>query len=265
MATVSILMGVYNCKDIREMEHSVESIIAQTFLDWEFIICNDGSTDTTLDSLNKLALLDSRIKIVSYEENHGLAYALNYAYKFATGKYIARQDADDISYSKRLQREVDYLNQHEDIDLVGTIADVYDKDGIWGTFYLNENPKKCDFLWNSPFLHPSIMMRREAFEKAGMYRVAWETKRAEDYDLFMSMYSCGSKGHNIQDKLYKYKIVNSNKKYRTMQDRVQEAVVRKKGFQKLKIGVKGIPYVIKPIIIGLMPQRLFCKIRKKQY
>lgn len=265
MAKVSIIMGVYNCRNLNELQESIKSIINQTFEDWELIICNDGSTDNTLNYLNEISKMDKRIKIVSYDKNRGLAYALNYAYNFSNGEYIARQDGDDISYPDRIKYEVEYLENNKDIDFVGTIADVYDDNGIWGTFNLPENPSKLNFLWNSPFLHPSILMRREAFERAGKYRMAWETKRAEDYDLFMSMYALGSKGYNIQKKLYKYKIINDNKKYRKMKDRLEEAVVRVKGFKKLNLGVKAIPFIVKPIIIGLIPQKLFGKIRKNQY
>lgn len=265
MARVSIIMGVYNCKNFNELQESINSIIKQTFKDWEFIICNDGSNNNTLEELNRMANLDERIKIVSYKENKGLAYALNYAFEFATGEYIARQDGDDISYITRLERQVKYLDENKNIDFVGSIADVYDDNGIWGTYPLVENPEKDDFLWNSPFLHPSILMRRNAFEKAGKYKVSWETRRAEDYDLFMTMYACGSKGHNIQECLYKYKIENSGKKYRKMKDRIEEAIVRKNGFKRLNIGIRAIPYILKPIIIGLIPQVIFGRIRKKQY
>ncbi|WP_195467402.1 glycosyltransferase [Clostridium sp. D43t1_170807_H7] len=265
MSKVSILMGIYNCNNPKELEDSVKSIINQTFTDWELIICNDGSIDNTLHILNQIAKMDNRIRVVSYNKNQGLAYALNYAYKFAKGEYIARQDGDDISYPQRISKQIEYLDKNNDIDFVGTIADVYDNNGIWGTFSLVENPQIHDFLWNSPFIHPSILMRRIAFEKAGLYRVSWETRRCEDYDLFMAMYSCGSKGANIQEKLYKYKVENGNKKYRKMRDRLEESVVRMKGFRKMNIGIKGIPYIFKPIIIGLIPQKIFGKIREKQY
>lgn len=265
MSKVSIIMGIYNCKNINELKASIDSIINQKFTDWELIICNDGSTDDTLERLYEIAEEDKRIKIVSYKENKGLAYALNYAYKYSKGEYIARQDADDISYSDRLEKEVEYLDNNKNIDFVGSIADVYDDNGVWGVYSLVEEPGKKDFLWNSPFLHPSILMRKHAFEQVNGYRVCWETRRAEDYDLFMRMYANNCKGYNIQEKLYKYKIENGNKKYRKMKDRIEEAIVRKKGFKMMNMGIKGVPYIFKPIIIGLIPQFLFSKIRERQY
>lgn len=265
MPKISIIMGVYNCKNKKLLKKSVSSIINQTFTDWEFIICNDGSTDDTFQFLQELEKLDNRIKVVSYKRNKGLSAALNYAMSFSSGEYIARQDDDDISYPERLEKELHFIESNNEYQIVGCIADVYDDSGIWGTFSLNEKPKAKDFMWNSQFLHPSVIMKKEAIKCVGGYRTAWETKKAEDYDLFMRMYAAGFRGYNIQEKLYKYKVVNGVNKYRTFIDYFQEAIVRVKGFKAMRLGLKSIPYVMKPIIIGLIPQCIFKKIKNKQY
>ena len=109
MARVSVIMGVYNCKNPQLLKKSVDSIIKQTFTDWEFIICNDGSTDDTLQLLNEVAQSDSRIKVISYQQGRGLAYALNRCIKASTGEYIARQDHDDISEPTRFQAKVRFI------------------------------------------------------------------------------------------------------------------------------------------------------------
>ena len=262
---ISVIMGVYNCKDKKMLLDSVQSIIDQTFKDWEFIICNDGSSNNTLEILDEIAKLDVRIKIISYDENHGLAYALNECLKHAKGKYIARQDDDDISYPDRLQKQYDFISNHNEYAIVGTCADVFDNGGIWGAFMLEEYPAKNTFLWNSPFIHPSVLFEKDALIASEGYRVAKETRRCEDYDLFMRMYSLGYKGCNLQEKLYKYRILLDNGKYRPMKYRIDEAKVRYIGFKKMNLGIKSIPYIVKPIIIGLIPQKLFRKIRKKNY
>lgn len=265
MPLISVIMGVYNCKDKDLLRESIDSILDQSFGDFEFLICDDGSTDDTLQRLNKIASNDQRIKILSFGENRGLAGALNFCIKNASGKFIARQDDDDISYPDRFKVELKYLQEHPEIEFVGCIADVYDNNGIWGEYTLPENPEKKHFLWNSPFLHPSVLIRKNAFEQAGCYKISWETRRAEDYDLFMRFYSNGIRGYNIQQKLYKYKIENGTRKYRKMKDRTQEAVVRAKGFKALGYGIESLPYILKPIIIGLIPQSIFRKIRKQQF
>lgn len=266
MPKISVIMGVYNCKDKGLLKKSIESIINQTYTDWELIICNDGSTDDTLQELYQISKLDSRIKILSYIDNKGLAYALNVCLKAATGEFIARQDDDDESLPQRFEKQLCVFQKHPEYAIVGTIADVVDDRGKWGDYIVEEKPSKKTFLWASPFIHPAVMMRTAVLKQVGGYRVAKETRRCEDYDLFMRMYSKGFTGYNLQEKLYQYRIVNDpNKKYRPMKYRIDEAKVRWIGYKKMGILPVGIPYVLKPIIIGLIPQRIFYKIRNRQY
>lgn len=263
---VSVIMGVYNCRNYNLLKQSIMSIINQTYTDWEFLICNDGSTDDTLEKLNELKKLDSRIKILSYEENKGLANALNTCLKNANGDFIARQDDDDVSYPNRLERQVKFLENNPQYAFVGTLADICDKNGIWGIYRVDECPDKKSFFWNSPFIHPSIMVRRTMYECVCGYRVAKETRRCEDYDMFMRAYAKGFSGYNIQEKLYKYTYENSpDKKYRPMKYRIDEMIVRYKGFKEMGILIKGIPYIIKPILVGMIPASILSKIKKKQH
>lgn len=261
-------MSTYNCKDFVSLENSVMSIINQTFTDFEFIIYNDGSSDEgkTSDYLKEIAKLDSRIKVVDCSQNHGLAYAKNKMIEMSSGKYITAQDDDDVSHPERLEKEVKFLDSNPEYDFVGTVAKVFDGNGIWGHYDLVEKPTKESFLWNSPFLHPSVMFRREVLKEVNGYRVAKETMRAEDYDLFFRLYAKGYKGFNIQEDLFEYRIENDqSKKYRPMSDRIQEAKVRYKGFRSLGMLIKGIPFILKPILIGMIPQKVFYFIRKKIY
>ncbi|MBQ8134249.1 MAG: glycosyltransferase [Clostridia bacterium] len=265
MPKISVIMGVYNCKSEEMLNKSVNSIIEQTFTDWEFIICNDGSTDDTLTKLQKAAKKDRRIRIISYEQNKGLANALNFCIQHSKGEYIARQDDDDISNPDRFEKQLKVFEEHPEYAIVGSNATVFDDNGDWGKYTTEEKPDKKSFLWNSPFAHPTVIMRAEALKKCGCYRVAKETRRCEDYDLFMRMYANGYIGYNVQEELYRYKVVNDDKKYRPMKYRIDEAVVRRKGYKQLKMGPKGIIYILKPIIIGLIPQFIFKRIRSKQY
>lgn len=258
MPKISVIMGVYNCKDIKGLEQSIESIIQQTFRDWEFIICNDGSTDDTFKYLIKFSTKDSRIKIISYKNNHGLAFALNYCLKYAKGEYIARQDDDDVSKADRLEKELMFLDSHPEYAFVGTLADVFDEGGMWGKYNLREKPDKKAFFWNSPFLHPSILIRKNVLNLVSGYRVINETRRCEDYDLFMRLYALNIKGYNLQEYLYKYRFDRqTNKKYRNLSDRINEAKIRWCGFKKMGVLWLGIPFIVKPILIGIIPQKIY--------
>lgn len=167
MINVSIIMGVYNCKNYNLLRKSVESVLQQTYRDFEFIICNDGSTNDTLKELKKIAQLDSRIKIISYDKNCGLNHALNYCLAVSQGKYIARQDDDDISKPERLKKQVQFLDKNPEYVIVGTCADIFDDQGVWGEYTVPEKPQKGDFLWNSPFMHPTTMMRKAELLSGG--------------------------------------------------------------------------------------------------
>ncbi len=265
MPEVSVIMGVYNCKNVELLRKSVQSIIDQTFKDWEFIICNDGSSDNTIELLNEIKEMDARIRVISFAENKGLANALNECLKLARGKYIARQDDDDLSKEDRFEKQIEVLHSHEEYAIVGSNAYVVDDSGVWGNYKVEEYPSKESFLWTSPFAHPTVMICADALKKCGGYRVSKETRRCEDYDLFMRMYVRGYTGMNIQENLYYYRIINNNNKYRPMKYRIDEAVVRAKGYKALGLYPQGLIYVLKPVIIGLIPQFLFRKIRKEQY
>lgn len=266
MTSVSVIMGVYNCKSYEMLKNSVMSIINQTYKDWEFIICDDGSTNNTMEMLLEVAKLDERIKIIGYKENKGLANALNCCLKVAKGYYIARQDDDDESLPSRFEKQIKFMKNNGSFSIVGTIANVFDDNGVWGKYNLNEVVTKKSFLWNSPFLHPATMIKKEDLKKVGGYRIAKETRRCEDYDLWMRMYAIGMKGYNLQEILFNYRIIyDSKKKYRPMKYRVDEAIVRFKGYKAMGILLKGFPFVFKPILIGFIPQCIFKFIRKKRY
>ena len=269
MVTVSVIMSVYNSDNYKQLYDSVNSILNQTYQDFEFIICDDGSSNNkTQMYLQKISKIDSSIKIIGYNQNKGLAYSRNQCIKLAQGKYIAFQDDDDISEQDRLKEELTFLDNNPQYSFVGSKAGVFDENGIWGEYKVPEKPTKKDFLWNSPFANPTMMFKADVLNIIGGFRVSEETRRAEDYDLFFRLYASGYKGYNIQKKLLNYRIEiekERNKKYRSIKDRIDEAKVRYKGFKNLHLGITAMPYVIKPIIIGLIPHKILYKIRKRNY
>jgi len=111
--------------------------------------------------------MDPRIKIFHYENNISLGNALNTCLKYAKGEYIARQDDDDISGKDRFEKQVSFLDEDDDYCMVGYCAYVYDENGVWGHYRVPEKPSKYDLLKNSPFMHPTMLMRRSALEVAG--------------------------------------------------------------------------------------------------
>ena len=120
---VTVLMSVYNGE--KYLQEAIDSILEQTFKDFEFLIINDGSTDKTGEILESYH--DLRIKIINNEKNIGLTKSLNKGLKLARGEYIARQDADDISMPERLEKEVEFLETHQDYAVVGAFAKIINK------------------------------------------------------------------------------------------------------------------------------------------
>lgn len=263
---VSFIMGVYCCENIDGVLGSVESIILQTYKDWEFLIVDDGSPDNgrTFSILKAVADLDNRIIPLRYEKNRGLAYALNYCLRYAKGNYIARQDDDDYSDVLRLETQIDFLEKNPDIDIVGTQAILFDDKGDWGYLDVEERPTNRSFLWNSPFIHPSTVMRTDSLRAVGGYRVAKETRRGQDYDLFMRMYAAGMQGANITKPLYRYRSNRTTSKYKSIDKRFNEAQVRLKNFKALGIGPIRYLYIAKPIILSLIPKKIYGQIQKRR-
>lgn len=259
---ISVIMGVKDARE-EELRAAIESITAQSYKEWEYIICDDGSVNNTYKVLTEYAEADSRIKIIRNEKNQGLAYSLNRCIKEAQGEYIARMDADDISAQDRLESQLEFLQQHEEYAVVGCFSELIDESGVWGRRQMPVAPEKNDFLWGSPFMHPTVMMRREVLEAVGGYRVARETLRLEDYDMFMRMYIEGYKGANLNRYLYQFredKAAFGRKKYSY---RIDEVKIRAMYFGRLGLLPKGYLYMIKPLIVGLIPQKVLRRLRKE--
>ncbi len=263
MPRLSIITGAYNAASVFSFEKSMRSILNQDFCDFEFIICEDGSTDDTYAVLLEYAREDRRIKLLRNEENRGLAYSLNHCLEAASGEYIARHDLDDVSCKDRFTKQIEFLDTHGEYALLGTGRYLFDENGVWDEEYMPEEVKKEDFLFASPYIHGSVMFRREALKEAGGYRVEKATRRTEDYDLFMRI-ATFAKGANLKEPLYCFledKNAVARRKYRY---RIDEAKVRHRGFKALGLMPKGLLYVIKPLIVGLIPACVRERLRKNR-
>lgn len=195
---ISVIMPVYNGE--KYLKEAIESILNQTFKDFEFIIINDGSTDNSDKIIN--AYDDSRIKYL-FQENKGLPATLNRGIEIATGYYIARMDQDDISHANRLHEEVNFLDQNPDIYLVGTWIDIIDDQSnhLSITKYpLTSNYIRRAMTYNNPFAHGSVMFRKKIVEKYND-----NLKYAEDYDLW-SRIAPRYETANIPKILYQWRV-----------------------------------------------------------
>ncbi len=202
---VSILMAVYNAGHY--LKESIDSILGQTFTDFELIIVDDASTDNSREII--LSYSDPRIVFIQNAKNLRLVKSLHVALKHARGEYIARQDADDISESARLAQQVKFLNQNPDVALVGANAVYIDKNSA--PYKLWEVPETHEELIEklkegSCFCHGSVMFRKSCIETVGFYRE--KMLSAEDYDYWLRI-SEKFRVANISEILYRYRRIIS--------------------------------------------------------
>lgn len=197
---VSVLMPTYNVE--KYIAEAIESILNQTFTDFELIILDDGSTDGSADIAKSFT--DNRIVYHHNDVNLGLANNLNIGLRMARGKYIARMDGDDISLPERFQTQIDFLEAHPDIDLCSCGLQMF---GTEDTVWVREsNPEavKITMMFYSPVLHATSVWCRESFEKHNLY-YDQNAFPAEDYELWSrAVFHC--KLVNIPQVLYRYRI-----------------------------------------------------------
>ncbi|MCD5030040.1 glycosyltransferase family 2 protein [Enterococcus asini] len=253
---ISVIMSVKNSND--ELNSAIESILAQTYSNFEFIICDDGSEDNTLEKLQDWSKKDSRISIIQNNKNKGLAYSLNRCISMSKGTFIARMDSDDFSYPERFEKQLKFLILNKKFSFCSSNIDIFNGEEI--TLYNRMgilHPQKKDLVKQSCFVHPATMFRKEMLLKLNGYRVAKETTRAEDYDLFMRAYGMGYEGANILEPLLRYKLSESDiKKKRKFKHRIEEIVVRYKGYKKMNIPLLKYYWIFKPILAGLIPAKI---------
>lgn len=257
---VSVVMGIYNCE--KTLKESLDSLLNQTYESFEIILCEDGSKDNTLKiAKDYVKNYPQKIRLIQNTTNKGLAYSLNRCIEISKGDYIARMDADDISYKNRLEKQMGYLKSHPEYALVGSQVFLFNDDGIWGVRKTKKHPLKKDFLFGSQFIHPTIIIKKEILNQIGNYTVSKATLRAEDYDLFMRLYAAGFKGYNMQDILLNYREDSAGFKKRAYKYRFGEAKVRYNGFKIMNLMPIGLIYVLKPLIVGLIPQKILTYLR----
>jgi glycosyltransferase involved in cell wall biosynthesis len=219
---VSVVMSAYNAAAY--LGESVGSILDQTFRDFEFVIINNGSSDDTGPILDRYQKMDARIRVY-YHEQQGLAPALNFGCRLARGQYIALMDADDFSLPHRLARQVEYMEKHPQIGIVGSWIHKLKNGELAGSWCPSTSSKmlKWSLFFGICVCFPSVMIRRELVD-----RVSWfyrtDLYYAEDVDLCLRLSSIAEFG-NIPEVLYRYRVWQGSSTQTRLQS-VREAHVR---------------------------------------
>lgn len=224
MPKVSVVMPVYNAS--RFLREAVDSVFAQTLTDWELVAVDDGSTDDSLAILREYERRDGRVRVIS-RPNTGIVGARNDGINASRARFIAMMDADDVSLAARFQRQVEWLETHEDCVAVGTLVDLIDE---WGDRF-SRRPAVIDHSRivaglvrgdGAVLCQPSVMMRRATVQSLGGYDHRY--LYADDVQLFLRLSKKGTLA-NIDDYLFNYRF-HSKSVSRTKRLQQQEEVIR---------------------------------------
>lgn len=265
---ISILMGIYNCE--ATLREAIDSIVNQTYTNWKFIICDDGSSDNSFLIAKEYEQQDpDRFLVIQNKKNMGLNATLNRCLALADGDYIARMDGDDISVESRFEREIDILNNHPEYAIVSSQMITFDEEGEWGCITTLEKPQKKDFPTHVPmFCHAPCMIRKDAFLDVDGYTEDHHLLRVEDYHLWYKFYAKGYKGYNIQEPLYKMRDDRNALHRRTPSARMNGIYATFLGFKMLRLPAWMYIYAIKNAVVELikivMPDKVYEVLHKRR-
>lgn len=257
---VSVLMGIYNCADT--LEQAVNSIIQQTYTNWELILCDDGSVDNTYEIAQMLGKKDSRIKVMRNEKNCGLNITLNKCLSAANGEFIARMDGDDDCFPQRFEKQVDFLEKQSEYHIVSSSMIFFDEGGEWGKNVVKEYPTKEDVVIGSPICHAPVMMWKKCMDDVNGYTENERMLRVEDVNLWIKLYASGYKCYNFLEPLYRMRNDQNAFSRRKYKYRINSTYVRLKGCKELQLSIGCYVKAFMPMIVGLIPGRVRRIIRK---
>ncbi|WP_036150943.1 glycosyltransferase [Maribacter forsetii] len=261
---ISVIMSVYNAE--KYLSESIESILQQTYRHFEFIIINDCSSDSSLEIINKYGLIDNRIVIINNSTNLGLTINLNKAINLAKYEFIARMDADDISLKDRFEKQIIFLENNPDIDVLGSFCKDIDEEGNIISDrtvpIANSEINKLIHIIN-PICHPTVVFRKNKLQELGFYNE--EYKVVQDYDLWLRCAAKNIKMYNLPEFLLKYRVNDSYHSRKSWKYRMTDLKIRYYGYKNLHLPFYKRIYLIVPVILGILPSRLYKLLKERDF
>lgn len=250
---VTVLMSEYNTKE-KELRASIESILNQTYKNFELLIIDDCSDKKSTEIINSYE--DSRIKLIHNDINLGLAKSLNKGIDLIKTDYFIRMDTDDIAKKNRIEKQMKFVEEHPQYSIVAGNANYFNENGIYKTTKIVGEKKKEDFIKGTPFIHPTMIIKTKDIKAIGGYP---DCRRGQDYAMAMEMYANGYKGYIMDDILIDYRMNTDGYKKKKFKYRLMEFKIRYHYFNKLNIKKRYYIYCFKPILVGLLPKRILQK------
>lgn len=265
MAAISVIMSVRN--GANDLPRSVQSILQQSFSDFEFIICDDGSSDETLEVLNYFQQTDNRIVVLHNDSCMGLAFSLNSCIAVSKSNILARQDADDFSELDRLEKQYAFYLNHPDYAIIGTGYYKVNRNGdVLEKCLPTESPTALGQIRGGQYMHPSWMMRKDMLQDVGLYTVNKYTKRSQDYHLVMKLLGVGYSIYNMQEILYDYTVDDSTMmRARNWKNVIGLIWIRWDAYRRNHLPIWCYVYVLKPVITNLIPRKVMFRHYRKNF
>lgn len=260
---ISVIMATFNCE--KTVEKAIDSILAQTYTNWVMIVCDDGSTDGTLNILNRYAAQHpGKFVVICNDRNRKLPYSLNHCLQYVQTELVARMDGDDWSVPDRFEKQVAFLREHPEYDLVGTGVAVFDGDKRVAAIIKTPIPTKRTMLKENAFSHASILTYKRVFDALGGYSLDPIAERVEDVDLWCRFLAADFKGYNLSDELYVIPEDDHVFRRRTFKARLNSARTRSRGYRLM--GYKGLvcykPYLY--TVKAFVPTCIYKKIHNSK-
>ena len=251
---ITVLMSVYN--DLPYLKDAVESILNQSFTNFEFLIFDDASTDGSSAVLQQYASKDTRIKLITNQTNRGLGFNLARGVKMARSPWIARMDADDLAFPNRLQLQLNYVQAHPDVSIVGGWAiDINNN----GQFISERKVPTTDgqikkLIWTNPLIHGTVLFNKADIERVGSY--SRKLAKRQDYDLWFRCAQAGLKFANLPQPLIKYRFTDNTLQRNNWKVALVHLRIGWRGCWQVKASPIAYLGVTKQLIIVLLPPPL---------
>lgn len=248
-----MLMGIYNCAPT--LAEALDSLVAQTYQGFKVVLCDDGSTDNTVEVAQQYVdRYPDQFMLIRNERNMKLAATLNHCLEYVDTEYVARMDGDDISVPTRFEEEIRFLDAHPEYALVSCPMIYFDENGEYRVGKASGEPPLSAFN-GSPFCHAPVMMRYEALKEIGFYTAEPRVERIEDYYLWHKFYRDGYKGYNLPTPLYKMRNDRDAYSRRKIKDRWRTYLITievKKTLGLPSPYLSGIPGLMKALVPGFV-------------
>ncbi len=246
---ISVIMGIYNCADT--LEEAVNSIIAQTYTNWELIMCDDGSADDTYAVAKRLAEKEPRIILIRNEQNMKLSKTLNHCLKYATGEYIARMDGDDISLPERFEKQVEFLENNPKYIVCSCAMIPFDENGEY-TKRVHSNNEDVKTVRSG--FHAPLLCRREMYDRLGGYCEKWYANRCEDVFMWHMLSTHEDMFvYNMEESYYKVRENRNTYSRRNFKNAFTTFVGLLHCYKMMKYPLWKYIGALRPFVPGILP------------